>query len=482
MIKIGRIDVSLELRQAFLNSQPLRVGTRAFDILEVLIKAEGQLVSKEAVFAHVWPKTVVEESNLQVQISALRKLLGDDKDLLKTIPGLGYRLIREASAGNGANKLGHDAAHTEYHLPVHNVPLSCAPLIGREQALKDVQSMLGPAPLVTLVGTGGIGKTQLGLEVARAQLGSFRTVRHVNLSLIEREESTLDAIGSALAVGCPKDQTNVEQLIRSIGFRDLLIVLDNCEHVVQQAATICEQLIEFNPHLRILATSREPLRARCEQVYWVPPLEVPPEDATYDDILRSSSVQLFLSRIRAYDPDFRTERYNIDLIGTICRRLDGVPLALELAAARVTTLGISELAAQLDDRFRILTDGLRTAPARQRTLKAALDWSYQFLGNRERTVLRRIGIFRGHFQLSAACAIAALEDLSTDEVTEAIASLASKSLLMFRSNGAAMNYHLLETTRAYALQMLAEAGESEAMLRQHEHYARAQAAAAWECG
>jgi predicted ATPase/DNA-binding winged helix-turn-helix (wHTH) protein len=482
MIKIGRVDVSLELRQLFLNGQPLRVGTRAFDILELLIDANGQLVSKEALFAHVWPKTVVEESNLQVQISALRKLLGDDKDLLKTVPGLGYRLACESDTESRVTKPRHAPELAEHHHQPHNIPLACAPLIGREQALMDVQMALGSAPLVTLVGTGGIGKTQLGLEVARAQLASFDTVRHVNLSSVEREESTLGAICNALESACPEGETSLEPLIRSIGLRDLLIVLDNCEHVIQQAATICEALIQANPHLRILATSREPLRARFEQVYRVPPLDVPPDLTTDDDVLRCSAVQMFLSRTRACDPNFRTDSNNIRLIGTICRRLDGVPLALELAAARVTTLGMGELAAQLDDRFRILTDGLRTAPARQQTLKAALDWSYRFLCSRERTVLRRIGIFHGNFPLSAACAIAALEDLSTEDVTEAIAGLVSKSLLMFGSNGAAMNYHLLETTRAYALQMLAEAGESEAMLRQHENYARAQGAATWECG
>jgi predicted ATPase len=189
---------------------------------------------------------------------------------------------------------------------------------------------------------------------------------------------------------------------------------------------------------------------------------------------------MFITRTRARDPHFRADRESISLIGTICRRLDGVPLALELAAARVTTLGIRELITQLDNRFSVLTGGLRTAPARQQTLKAALDWSYQFLCKRERTVLRRIGIFCGGFQLSGACAIAALDDLSADDVTEAIAGLVSKSLLMFGPCGSAMTYHLLETTRAYALEMLAESGESETMLDRHEQHVRTRDAAAHE--
>lgn len=477
MIKIGRVDVSLELRQILLEGRPLRVGTRAFDVLEVLIEAGGRLVSKEALFQHVWPETVVDESNLQVHVSALRKLLGEDKDLIKTIPGRGYRLIpshdKQIPAGDApADPPGKDPAPA-----ASNIPHSCTPLIGREQALTDVIAALGRAPLVTLVGTGGIGKTQLGLEAARGQSALFDEVRFVNLALVERAESTLSAIADGLAVDAAQVATSPERLIRAIGARKLLLVLDNCEHVIQEVATICEQLIQANPNLRILATSREPLRTRVEQIYWVAPLEVPREDAAPEDILECSAVKMFIARTRARDPHFRPDSESIGLIGTICRRLDGVPLALELAAARVTALGISELVAQLDNRFRVLTGGLRTAPARQQTLKAALDWSSQFLCLHERTVLRRLGVLRGSFHLGEACAIAACEDLSVDDVTEAIAGLVSKSLLMFGPCGSAMTYYLLETTRAYALQVLAEDGKSETLEHGDERYVGARIAA-----
>ncbi|WP_167397588.1 ATP-binding protein [Paraburkholderia aromaticivorans] len=472
MIKIGRVDVSLERRQLFLEDRPLRVGARAFDILEVLIEAGGRLVSKETLFQHVWPETVVEESNLQVHISALRKLLGEDKDLIKTIPGRGYRLIRSHDAKVCANEAPAHPPRPAEATASSNVPHSCTPLIGREQALADVTAALGRAPLVTLVGTGGIGKTQLGLEAARGQIASFDEVRFVSLSAVERPESTLRAIAEALALDAVHAGASAERLIQAIGARKLLLVLDNCEHVIQEAATICEQLVQANPHLRILATSREPLRTRIEQVYWVAPLEVPGEDLVPDEILKYSAVHMFIARTRARDPHFRADSESVRLIGTICRRLDGVPLALELAAARVTALGIRELVAQLDNRFRVLTGGLRTAPARQQNLKAALDWSSQFLCKRERTVLRRLGVFHGSFQLGEACAIAACEDLSMGEVTDAIAGLVSKSLLMFGPCGSAMRYYLLETTRAYALQLLAEAGESETLERWHERYVR----------
>lgn len=475
MIKIGRVDVSLELQQLYLQGRPLRVGTRAFDILEVLIKAGGKLVSKEEIIRRVWPETIVEESNLQVHISSLRKVLGDDKDLIKTIPGRGYRLTCPRETEGRAGPWTRKPASKEA-LPPSNVPLSHQPLIGREQALGDVKSALDASPLVTLVGTGGIGKTQLGLEVARAQIPFFSEVRYVDLSAVVRPESTLNAIAEGLACGSSNDIVTAARLIQTIGCRKILIMLDNCEHVIQEAASICEQLVGGNPNLRILATSREPLRARFEQIYWVAPLEVPSENAGRDDILRCSAVHMFVARARAHDPYFVADGESATLIGTICRRLDGLPLALELAAARVAALGMSELVVQLDNRFRVLTSGLRTAPARQQTLKAALDWSRQFLCPRECAVLRRIGVFPGAFQLNAACEVAARDDLSAADVTEAIAGLVSKSLLMFGPSGSFMTYYLLETTRAYALQMLAEADESDIMVRKHDYYLRTRGA------
>ncbi|WP_183082017.1 winged helix-turn-helix domain-containing protein [Paraburkholderia sp. BL23I1N1] len=475
MIKIGRLDVSLERRQLYLQGRPIRVGTRAFDVLQVLIEAGGKLASKEEIFRRVWPETIVEESNLQVHISSLRKMLGDDKDLIKTIPGRGYCLTcpNETEGRTGTRTLAWTGkSASKEALQTSNVPLRHTPLIGRETALGDVKCALGQSPLVTLVGTGGVGKTQLGLEVARVLNPLFAEVRCVDLSTAERPGSTLNAIANGLACGSSIGTVTATDLIHAIGCRKMLVMLDNCEHVILETASICEQLVESNPNLRILVTSREPLRARFEQIYRVAPLEVPSEEAGHDDILGCSAAHMFMSRARAYDPRFQADAENITLIGTLCRRLDGLPLALELAAAQVAARGIRDLVAQLDNRFRVLAGGHRTAPAQQQTLKAALDRSHQFLCQRERIVLRRIGVFRGAFALNAACEVVAREDLAAADVTEAIAGLVAKSLLTSRPSGSFMTYYLLETTRAYALQMLAEAGESEIMVRRHEYYLR----------
>jgi len=445
--------VSLELRQLYLKDRPLPIGMRAFDILEVLIKAGGKLVSKEEIFQRVWPETIVDESNLHVHISSLRKLLGEDKDLIKTISGRGYHLTCPNQTKHRAGTETRRSESPESPRP-SNLPPCHTPLIGREKVLDDVKSALDGSPLVTLVGAGGVGKTKLGLEVARALIPFFAEVRYVNLSTVERPESTLHAVADGLACGRSPCAVTATDLIHAIGCRKMLILLDDCEHVIHEAASICEKLVESTPNLSVLVTSREPLRARFEQIYWVPPLEVPSERAGRDDILRCSAAHMFVSRIRAHAPHFLLDGESAALIGMICRRLDGLPLALELAAARVAALGIKELAAQLDNRFHVLTGGFRTAPARQQTLKAALDWSHQFLCLLERTVLQRIGVFRGAFTLNDACEVAVRDDLSPADVTEAIAGLVSKSLLMFKPSGSLMTYYLLETTRAYALQML----------------------------
>jgi predicted ATPase/DNA-binding winged helix-turn-helix (wHTH) protein len=475
MIKIGRVEVSLELREIFLEGTPLRVGARAFDVLEVLINARGNLVTKDEIFNQVWPDTVVEDNNLAVHVSSLRKLLGEGKDFIKTIPGRGYLLVQTQDSDRVPYPQSSEQAAVSQCAIPSNIPLRFTPLIGREPMVHEVNHALDASRLVTLVGTGGIGKTQLGLEVARSQLSLSQEVRFVALSPVEHPKSTLGAIADGLAIDRSGGSTTDEDIVKAIGNRRLLIVLDNCEHVIYEAASICERLLQANPNLRILATSREPLRARLELLYRVPPLDIPSEDAAHDDILMCTGVQMFIACARAREPRFLTDNESIGLIGKICRRLDGLPLALELAAARATALGTIELLVNLGEQFSVLTGGLRTA-------QAALDWSYQLLCNQERTVLRRIGVFRGSFKLHAACEIAARDDLSPDDVMEGIAGLASKSLLMFGSSGSLMSYYLLETTRAYALQKLDEAGETDMMADRHARYLRSHKNTALERG
>jgi predicted ATPase len=324
---------------------------------------------------------------------------------------------------------------------------------------------------VTLVGAGGIGKTQLGIEVARVQsMNSGAEVCFVALGSNDAPGHVVKAVASALRIELFGQDVSLSDVTAAVAGRELLLVLDNCEHVINEAAALCEYLVRADNRIRILATSREPVRTACEQLFWVPPLELPHEGDDLEALTQRGAVQMFLARARAFDPHFTYDGESIAQIATVCRRLDGVPLALELAAARAATLGIPELVCELEDRFRILTGGLRSAPLRQQTLKATLDWSYRFLSQSERIVLRRVSVFDGHFPLEVACRIAACDDLSEGEVTEAIAGLASKSLLMFDSNGPRKMYYMLESTRLYAMQDLDDPHERANVGARHEAY------------
>ena len=260
---------------------------------------------------------------------------------------------------------------------------------------------------------------------------------------------------------------------QALAGRQLVLVLDTCEHVIGAAAALAEAVLRAGGTLHLLATSREPLRAEGEWVYPVPPLAVPAEDAEdADDLLRYGGVRLFVERLRAAEPHFAPDRRSAAMIAAICRRLDGIPLAIELAAARAAVLGVEEVAAHLDDRFRILTGGRRTALPRHQTLRATLDWSYELLSEPERVILRRLAVFAGVFSLEAASAVIASPEIAPAEVVDGIANLVAKSLVAVVAGSTVARYRLLDTMRAYALEKLAESGEREQLARRHADYYR----------
>jgi predicted ATPase/DNA-binding winged helix-turn-helix (wHTH) protein len=471
MIKIGRVVVSLEMREVYLEGQLLQVGSRAFDILELLIRAAGKTVTKDEILQHVWPNSVVEENNIHVQLSALRKIFGADSQVIRTISGRGYRLtipvepVEPALSGDMAG-MGHAGAARPNRLPVCHFPL-----IGREEAIADITHALKDTPIVTLLGSGGIGKTQLGIAVARSiAAASDRDVCFITLASVNSPQSVVDTVAQALGVARAGGGAPLQSLVDAIRGRKLLVLLDNCEHVIESAATLCELLVQASADLRILATSREPLRTRDEKFYWLAPLETPDEGTSSNAILACSSVRMFLAQMNALNAAVESDRASLEMVATICRRLDGVPLALELAASRAAIFGIRKLVAELDDRFQSLTGGRRTAPPRQQTLEAALDWSYQLLSAPERVVLHRLGVFPARFSLDAACAIAACGRLTQNEVTEAIVGLASKCFLMTTFDSRTKEYFLLETTREYALRKLYESDEAEEVLARKATY------------
>src|SRR5882762_1901377 len=293
--------------------------------------------------------------------------------------------------------------------PPTNLPAPTSELIGRATALAEVTELLGVHRLVTLIGAGGIGKTRLGLEAARELLPGFADgVWVAELAPLSDPGLVPVTVAVALGLTLPAGAESPERVATALGAKRLLLVLDNCEHVIEAAARMAEALLRTNPGARVLATSREPLRAPGEYVYRVLSLEVPAEGTEdREDLLDAAAVKLFVARARAVDLRFSPDARTAAITGAVCRRLDGIPLAIELAAARTATLGLEGLAARLDDRFRLLTGGHRTALPRHQTLRATLDWSYELLSERERVVLQRLSVFAGSFGLEAAREVAA---------------------------------------------------------------------------
>jgi len=461
MIKIGRVTISLEMREVYLEDRLLQVGSRAFDILELLIRAEGKTVTKDEILRHVWPNSVVEENNIHVQLSALRKIFGDDKQAIRTISGRGYRLAIPVEACEPDVPTGAAQPRPEVAAHRHGLPVCHAPLIGRDDAVTDIVRAVNVTPIVTLLGPGGVGKTQLAIMAAKSiAVTANREVCFVALDDVAAAHGVVAAIADALGVAQHSEAIGLADVAAVVRGRRLLILLDTCEHVIESVATVCERLVEASAELRILSTSREPLRTRNEKFYWVTPLDTPQVDASLPSILACGSVRMFLAQLTALGIPVEHDRVSVDMVATICRRLDGVPLALELAAARAAVFGIHKLLSELDDRFQFLKGGRRTAPPRQQTLEASLDWGYRLLNTTERRVLHRLGIFPGRFSLDAACTAIACQRLSCSEVTEAIVGLTSRCFVMTTFDNKAREYFLLETTRDYAIRKLYESDDT----------------------
>jgi len=438
------------------------LGGRAFDILATLVQSAGDLVSKADLTERVWPGTFVEENALRVHVAAIRKAFGKDREMLATAVGRGYRLLGTWSIRQQNATVEPVAAVPMPALaePAStNLPVAMFDLIGRASALSHLQDILSAYRLVTLTGPGGIGKTALGLEVARSLTSKLRCDSLlVELASLSIPELVPSAVAAALGLKLDGQEISAESIARAIGSRQLLLMLDNCEHVVHAAAELTETIVRRCPNATILATSREVLRIHGEHVYRVPSLNVPPASQVEpDSLFEHGAVELFAARAAALGADLRPDEDNFDAIASICRRLDGIPLAIEFAASRAVTMGLPKIAAMLDDRFRFLTTGRRTALPRHQTLRATLDWSYDLLPETEARLLRHISIFAGDFLLDGAVAVA--RRLAAASATDDLANLVAKSLVVADLRGESPHYRLLDTTRAYALEKLHGAGE-----------------------
>src|SRR5712672_1763841 len=473
----GEWEVDLARRELRARGVPVPIGGRAFEIIEVLVQSAGELVTKNDLSARVWPGAIVEDNTLQFYISAIRKAFGRDREMLKTASGRGYRLLGAWTSRqedtSSVDLIDLEPMRSPAEPFQTNLPAAVSELVGRTIALQQLRALLSTYRVVTLTGPGGIGKTRLALEVARGLFPSFQgDVRLVELVSLSDPGLVPTAVTGVLGLKLGGDEISAESVARAIGPRKLLLVLDNCEHVIEAAAKLAETIVRMCPRTTILTTSREILKIEGEYVYGVPPLDVPSQHADPGNILGHSAVQLFIATTRALQSDFLPNGETLPAIAAICRRLDGIPLAIDLAAARVATLGLQQVAAGLDNRLGMLIGGRRTALPRHQTLRATLDWSYELLPESERLVMRRLAVFAGDFTAEAASLVAAGGEIVASEVVRSLASLVTKSLVTLEAGGAIAHHRLHETTRVYALEKLAESGEFDQVARRHAHYYR----------
>jgi non-specific serine/threonine protein kinase len=463
-------EIDLSLRQVRINGDTVPIGGRAFDILTVLVQTANEIVTRGNLLELVWSGVVVGETAIDVHISAIRKALGPHRTMLKTISGRGFRLVGTwtMQAGNEPPpplSLPRDAVST-------NLPAAANDLVGRATSFEFLQEACSAYRIVTLTGPGGIGKTSLAIELARSLLSRFDAgVWLVELASLADPNLIAAAVGEAIGLQADSRPTSAEGLGRVIGHDRLLLVLDNCEHLVGSAAELAEVVIRLAPNVVILATSRETLRIGGEYVYRVPPLEVPQNESDPPvEILSNSAVQMFLGLAEAPQVAGLRDGQQLRSIARICRHLDGLPLAIEFAAARSASLGLSRVAGGLENRFALLTTGRRTALPRHRTLRAVFDWSYALLPDVERLLLHRLAVFPGGFTFEAACAV--MPDYPSTDVADYISSLVEKSIVTFDRTAPDGRWRLLETVRAYAMDKLAASGELQSVARCHAEYFR----------
>ena len=451
-------EIRPEERQLLVDGSAVAIGSRAFDVLLVLARHRDRVVSKDELIESAWPGLVVEENNLTVQVSSLRKILG--REAITTVTGRGYRFTVTplAEAADAAARAGRKG----------NLPVVAAALYGRdEDVLRLVRACLA-SPLVTLCGAGGIGKTSLAAVVAQRLAADFpEGAWVVELTALRDPALVLPAVAHCLRIVLPGIAPAHEEIANALESRALLLVLDNCEHMLDVVATLADAIVRSAPDVRMLVTSQEPIRMASEHVHRLAPLAVPEPDEL-GQAESFGAVRLFIERVRAHQGDFRPAAEELRDVVEICRELEGIALAIELAAARVPLLGVAGVRARLGERLRLLTVGERIAPERHRTLRAALDWSYRLLQPERQVVLRRLGIFTGGFSLEGAQRVAGGVDGEEADLVEDLGVLVNRSLLI-REPGSRPRYRMLESMREFALEKLEEAGETREWARRHAH-------------
>jgi predicted ATPase/DNA-binding winged helix-turn-helix (wHTH) protein len=450
--RFGPFELQPDQRRLLKDSATISLRPRAFDLLVALIDRAGHLVTKDELLDQVWPKMVVEEAALHVQVSALRKVLGSDA--ITTVSGRGYQFTLPVTKRGGQT----DRASK----PKHNLPYQLTSFVGREQEIAQLEDLVTANRLVTLTGAGGAGKTRLAIEVASRLIDAFPDgVWLVELAALSDPRLVPQAVAQAIEVKGQPTRPVAETLNDYLRSKKLLLVLDNVEHLLEGCVQFVDLILRHSPDVAILVTGRERLGMAGELTYRVPSLTVPGpgDNVAPDALLAYEGVRLFVERAKLVRPNFDLTAENASSVASICAQLDGMPLAIELAAPRLRSMSVDELSQRLDHRFALLTDGSRTALPRHRTLRSTIDWSYDLLTEREQAMLRRVAVFAGGWTLASAEQVCAGDGIDPSDVMELLTSLVDKNLVLTEEQSGATRYRMLETVREYALDRLRERDE-----------------------
>lgn len=461
-LSFGRFTVLPMHRQLLVDGAPAALGARAFDLLLALVERRSRVVGKGELLDLVWHGLVVEEGNLKVQVSNLRRLLG--AKAIATVPARGYRfalpLDVEVRSLPGA---------IEQPTTALDLPAAAVEMIGREDELSALVHMLREHRVVTVLGAGGIGKTTLALAAARVvAMTHMPDVAWVELAATRSPRDVPMAVTKSLRVVIGDPEALLSTLVAALRSRRLLLVLDNAEHVIAGVATVAQALSTGCEHVRLLVTSQAPMKLPSEHLLRLGPLHCPEPDVPLREALSYGAVALFCERAMAVQQQFRLDASTVDAVIRICRGLDGLALAIELAAARLPLFGLEGLASHLDEQLRLLSGSARSAPTRQQTLHAAFEWSHGLLLAPEKTVFRRLAVFEGGFTLELAAKVAANAELDYWAVLDIVGTLAERSLVSV-DGGVLPRYRLLESARAFAFMQLEAGGEVFATKQRHAH-------------
>ena len=453
---------------------PVELGARAYDILVVLTSTPNEIVSKKDLLSRVWPDVIVEEGSLRFHMNGLRKALGDgqgDARYITTLPGRGYCFVAPVSRPASPRD---DAPVVANNFPHANLPSRLSRVIGRNEDVLRLSAQLNASRFVTIVGAGGVGKTTVAIAVGHHLKDAFSgALLFVDLGMLSDPELVTAGMASMLGLSVQSNDA-MPNLVAYLRDKRILLILDTCEHLVEAVAPLAARIIGAAPQVHILATSREALRVEGEHIYRLDALACPPDDPglTAAAVWTFPAMQLFMERAAESGVRLEVSDAEAPIIASICRKLDGVALAIELAARRVESYGLQQTAALLDQRLTLLWLGSRTAPPRQKTLQATLDWSFGLLTEVERVALRRLAVFVGHFTLDAALEVVTSATLDRSNVLSAVDSLVAKSLVATSPLGAMMRYRLLDTTRAYALQIIVDDADALDLSIRHASYFR----------